>query len=111
MIERLTPGRYLKKRREAAKFAIGMLPIGADAARAIEADERFPYDSELQALRCAVPFDLDVLLAIAAGEQPRICRLCACSEFDPCEDALGQGCAWLEADLCTECALSPADPA
>lgn len=30
----------------------------------------------------------------------RVCRACACSEYDPCPE----GCGWKEPDLCTSCA-------
>jgi hypothetical protein len=30
----------------------------------------------------------------------RVCRACACSEYDPCPE----GCGWAEPDLCTACA-------
>lgn len=41
-----------------------------------------------------------------------VCRVCGCTEYDPCEDV----CGWAEPDLCTSCAgedavSSPPDPA
>lgn len=32
----------------------------------------------------------------------RVCRACACSEYDPCPE----GCGWKEPDLCTSCSES-----
>lgn len=33
------------------------------------------------------------------------CRICGCSEFDACVDALGMPCRWVEEDLCSSCAV------
>lgn len=32
-----------------------------------------------------------------------VCRVCGCSEYDPCEDV----CGWAEDDLCTACVAAP----
>jgi hypothetical protein len=102
----VTPGRYLRLRREAAGLGLGELPIAGTAALAIELDARPPTADELDALRCAIDFDHHVIAALAAGETPRLCRQCACSEWDPCiHDLQGGGsCWWVEHDFCSACA-------
>ncbi|MDD5703994.1 MAG: hypothetical protein PHU23_18330 [Dehalococcoidales bacterium] len=34
------------------------------------------------------------------------CRVCGCSEFDPCFDENNDPCYWVEEDLCSACAKS-----
>nr|WP_174286659.1 hypothetical protein [Sphingomonas bacterium] len=57
-------------------------------------------------------FDWKVFVAVCAhaeglGNEPVVCRVCACSEWDPClrgtTIADGTTCAWAEPDLCTSC--------
>lgn len=48
------------------------------------------------------PYDLRIMAAMRRG--PR-CRVCGCSEFDPCPE----GCGWVEEDLCSSC-VSSASP-
>jgi len=113
----MTPGTYLRLRREAAGTSIddvvAMLPTEprvdaiARAAwlRGIEADEA-PIGAEvIKALRYAFAFDARVLRWLADLRSspgllaPRLCRKCACSEFDPCDG----GCWWVAEDLCSSC--------
>lgn len=35
------------------------------------------------------------------------CRVCGCTDEDPCIDGDGLPCAWAEPDLCTICAGKP----
>jgi hypothetical protein len=35
------------------------------------------------------------------------CRVCGCTDEEPCTDANGLPCAWAEPGLCTECATHP----
>ena len=35
------------------------------------------------------------------------CRVCGCTDENPCFDEDGEPCAWLEPDLCTLCASRP----
>ena len=42
-------------------------------------------------------------------EPPRLCRICACSEADPCLGHRG-ACSWVDEDLCSACfTYEPAD--
>jgi hypothetical protein len=34
----------------------------------------------------------------------QVCRVCLCSEYDPCDE----GCGWAQPDLCTACVTEPA---
>jgi hypothetical protein len=115
----ITPGAFLKHRRCAAGLSpadvaaeLHVEPYRFDVrARAewielIEADAQ-PADLDLVvALQQIFPFDLRILIAlvrIAQGSDekpPRLCRICACSHWDPCM-INGHGCAWAEPDLCS----------
>lgn len=127
----LTPGAYLRHRREAALLSIGDVadmfhtqPRWSELERIdwlqrIECDVEQPTFRTLVALRACFTFDLDVLgdlVAIAHGgavEAPRLCRICACSERDACHDH-GGTCSWTDQDLCSACATpeppQPGDP-
>lgn len=119
----MTPGTYLRKRREAAGLSIedvahmlSPAPHGADRVatelRLIEQDRPTgsPYDlvDELPAI---FKFDrpvydaLVVLHADPNGELPvpQICRVCACTWNDACVDPRRGPCCWLEVDLCSHC--------
>lgn len=101
----ITPGAYLKLRREAAGIAADGLALSQDAVEAIESDVRVPTDVELQAMAWAFHFDDVVLIGLARGIQSRLCRECACSEFDACvHEVCGGACYWVEKDLCSTCA-------
>ena len=117
----LTPGAYLKCRRTAQGLSV------ADVAAWLKTDPRTPEFGMIKwiefieadvmpasfttivALRQVYRFDLEVLSCLEAIAQgynvppPRLCRICACSRRDPCNDH-GRGCAWVETDLCTVCA-------
>ncbi len=116
----MTPGAYLKHRRTAAGLdlhdvaaALATEPRLAEHARAswierIEADIVPMSFTTIVALRRAFRFDLDVLAQLAAiamhspVEPPRLCRICACSEADPCLGHRG-ACSWIDEDLCSAC--------
>lgn len=120
----ITPGAYLKHRRCAAGLSpadvAGELHVEpyrfdergrAEWIELIEADAQ-PADLDLVvALKRIFPFDLRILIALVrisqgSGETPpQLCRVCGCSEWDPCV-INGQGCAWREEHLCT---AHPAD--
>ena len=123
----MTPGAYLKHRRTAAGLdlhdvvaALATEPRLAEHARAswierIEADLVPMSFNTIVAFRRAFRFDLDVLAQLAAIamhspiEPPRLCRICACSEDDPCLGHRG-ACSWVEQDLCSACFThEPAD--
>lgn len=126
----LSPGAYIKARRcaaglsvadVAARFGTSIRWSQRDRAfwlELIEADIQPASAFTLDALHGLFPFDLDVLAlldAIAIGarpeeDAPQLCRICACSELDPCWHDSGGPCAWAEPNLCTECATpAPVD--
>jgi hypothetical protein len=121
----LSPGTYLRKCRKRAGLSLddvalrmGTIPAWPMHTRAewlatIEADIAPISVSTAIALFDVIPFDAQVfeaLMAIHAGatgiEPPLVCRVCACSQMDPCIDhAADAFCAWYDADhtLCTVC--------
>ena len=121
MIAPITPGAYLKLRRKAAGLILSDVAarvstdphtpehLRVDQLELIEADIQPAGPSTIMALRRAFPFSvwgLTLLARIAQGDDlaaPRLCRICACSELDACDDRRGGPCGWAEADLCTSC--------
>lgn len=123
----LTAGAYLRKRREAGELSLNDVvlgvtgrPVATSAAatllwRRLDAAERDVTaldDGDLHAIRRFFRFVPEIYRNLVA-ELPsgQLCRDCACSWTDPCEHNDGEPCAWAEPDLCTACAVSPADPA
>lgn len=116
----MKPGAYLQRRRIAEGMQVADVaarlstePRIAEHLRAewialIEAGEMEASFSTISALRCAFPFDLAVLERLALIDlgadlqPPRICRVCACSNYDPCVTDAG-ACSWAATDLCTAC--------
>lgn len=116
----MTPGAYLKYRRTAA--GLGLHDVAATVAteprlaehvrgawiERIEADVAPMSLNTIVALRRAYRFDLEVLAQLAAiamhlrVQPPRLCRICACSDADPCLDYRGP-CSWVGQDLCSAC--------
>lgn len=132
----VTPGRYLRLRREADGLSIEDLALMIDTTvkvcarergellKLIEADVAAIGGDVVGALRDlravgAFAFDPHVLwqlIALHAGaeiERPAVCGRCGCSWMDPCQDEHHQPCAWADAGatLCTTCAARPLDPA
>lgn len=103
----VSPGGYLRLRRKAAGLGLDDLPIDGTAMLAIERGLRAPTDIEIWALSCAFRFDVAVLVSIARGVIPGLCRVCGCSELDACVENIAVGvdapCAWVEVDLCSAC--------
>lgn len=114
MIEPLTVGQYLRRRRTAQglQFDLPDFDISTEAVEAIESDAREPNLAELGELLFYVRLDFMILTAIAAGGQAALeateetCRVCACASADACQDHRGP-CAWSETEdrLCTFCEL------
>lgn len=119
----LTPGQYLKTRREAAGLSIAdvaeriaTVPRWAQHLRRgwlaqIESDQMPASFNTIVVLHQVMKFDLGVLVALSAEgvDAPRLCVVCACSEADPCEGHAGP-CSWVDADLCSACFThEPAD--
>lgn len=109
----MTPGSYLRLRREAAGRSVDDTVLHGERLAAIEAGAA-PTEDELWALRMCVPFSLDVLCMIGRGMPVRLCRTCGCSEDDACvsfdaEPIAGTACYWTEADLCSACPPPPTE--
>jgi len=100
----VTPGQYLRLRREAAGIAIDALAIDETIVAAIENGERAPTDIQLQALTWSFPFSIATLLRLACNLEVRACLGCGCTEWDPCVEADGRACCWVELDFCSSCA-------
>lgn len=127
----MTPGTYLRKRREAAGVsrelaAVAFMPCSnppyhpptlvaqvLNIARwlgELESDQRQVDGIALMQMSGVVPFEreaYDRLVALHLGVDvapPSICRECGCGVLTACIDQ-GHPCAWSEADpnLCTAC--------
>lgn len=120
----MTPGTYLKLRRVAAGLTImdvaamvstnpryGEIDKVAWIDR-IERDIAALSPDVIATLSDAFRFSRQVLLKLItlrsygpdAGEEPRICHLCGCTDLDACRDEQAQrNCAWSGADSCTAC--------
>lgn len=131
----LTPGTYLRKRREAAGITIeqaaalvagmpwsvrqpdqGAVAYLTDHLRTVEADANNLTYGSACVLRNAFRFNVEVYsnLLLHFYDQaatdipaPLVCRECACSWHDACE-VEGQPCAWAEADIETATGLCTA---
>ena len=119
----MTPGLYLRTRREAAGLSIDdvaerieTVPRWAQHLRRgwleqIESDEMPAIFNTIVVLSQVVQFDLGVLVALSVEghDAPRLCCVCACSEADPCVGHSGP-CTWVDVDLCSACFFhEPAD--
>lgn len=128
----MSPGTYLRKRREAAGLELEDLAIMLDSDPAVSAHSRAellsvverdaaPVTEDLMRavlrLGDALPIDALVwvrLIDLADGDEiawPRLCQSCACSEFDPCVHQVeGQqvACHWVAEGLCSACEIAQA---
>lgn len=126
----MSPGSYLRKRREAAGLELEDLALMLDSDPAVSARSRAellasverdaaPVTEDLMraVLRLGDAFRIDPLVWIrlidlAAGEEigwPKLCSCCGCSEFDPCVHEVGGhqvACHWVADGLCSRCATS-----
>ena len=116
----MTPGTYLRKRREAAdvtpedvaRMVAAVIEQPGPWLSEIENDDRAPSATSVGMLIGTFDFDRHVLdrlidLHYFAADlpEPRLCRTCACSQWDPCvTDLRGSGsCHWVAEDLCSAC--------
>lgn len=123
----MSPGQYLRKCRERAGLVLDDVAIGLDTVPPVAASVRVAWLGQIEADIVPVPdglaaaivdtglftLDADVLDRLidlytyrAGLPEPRICRGCGCTHFDPCfETAVGMSCAWTAEDstLCTAC--------
>ncbi|WP_156679373.1 hypothetical protein [Sphingomonas profundi] len=113
----MSPGTYLRLRREATGLSLRELayqfftpPLDLAEVEQLlvnaEADDA-PLDAgSLHRVNLFVPLDIEIYASLLAELPTRsVCRRCACSWFDPCQDSFGP-CAWADAaaTLCTRCA-------
>lgn len=117
-LQPLTPGEYLRLRREAAKLTIADVAariapdntLRGEAAAFLRLIEtpgaRVSRNDTLLRLQAAFPFDPSVYAQLCdepADRHPQVCRGCGCSHWDPC-DTDGHGpCAWSTSSSCTRC--------
>lgn len=128
----MSPGTYLRKRREAAGLELEDLALMLDSVPAVSARSRADLIANVE--RDAAPVTEDLMTAIlrlgdalridpliwirlidlAAGMDiawPKLCQSCACSEFDPCVHDVGGhqvACHWVVNGLCSACEISEA---
>lgn len=113
----MKPGEYLRRRRVAASMSI------ADVAQAVATEPRLAHHLRIEwidlierdvmparfdtivALATIIPFDMRVLVALTDADPartgPQLCKVCACSEWDPCGG--DTPCRWTTSDLCSAC--------
>jgi hypothetical protein len=126
----VTPGTYLRKRREAAGVPIEKIAAGISTnprwnerdriilLQGIEGDVTPAANITLAALGNFYRFSpriYDQLVTIhhfgGRVDPPQLCRVCACTEHDACRvdqtgwrsATGGLGCWWVEPDLCSAC--------
>lgn len=114
----ITPGTYLRMRREAARMTLREAALcyahttaGASSAELLladaEADRAILSAGSLVRLGYAFAFDGEIYQDLVEGlPTPSLCRVCACSWNLPCEEADHGPCAWTDQSetLCTACA-------
>lgn len=105
----MTPGSYIRKRRQARRLSHLDIADSTDDLtmgdmRDIEQDRTKPSSYQCGEIANIVGFPVHILQAILNGQNPRVCRKCACSEHDACLDEHDVPCHWVEADLCSACA-------
>lgn len=124
----ISPGTYLRKRREAAGLSSAdVAAMIVTEPRLLEHDliywlDRIEADvvpttfRTIACLHCCFSFDIEVLEALVAIQlapatgtivpPPRLCRVCACSERDSCapDQTTHIACSWAAEDLCSACA-------
>lgn len=123
----MTPGTYLKLRRQAARLSIEDVAAMVHTAPRLGEIDRCGWIARLEsdvaalspdviaALSDAFRFSRRVLLQLIDArsygdgiDQPQICIICGCSNQDPCVDERDNSCCdWSTADSCTACAPSP----
>lgn len=100
----MTPGTYIQKRRQAHGLSQLAAALAADFTQSrlskVERDEILPAPIVRRNLANAIGFPIDILEAIIRDENPRICIMCGCSEFDPC-DWESVPCHWAGDWLCS----------
>lgn len=110
----MTPGTYIKLRREAAGLSIaavmavlaggGLLSAPMEE---LEADQAVPTGMDAALLFYAFPIDDMLLARLKAGEPVQMCRECGCSEGFECYEQHLIGTCWLppRGETCSGCIL------
>jgi hypothetical protein len=110
----VTPGEYLHKRRIAMPMtlddvaeALKGVPLLSAPLAALEDGSAVITLGDAWLLQHAFNFDIQILGAIVVGGlDEAICRICGCTDADPCTLPNGYHCGWHDGDpdLCTACA-------
>ena len=128
----MSPGAYLRKRREAAGLSLrevtcmlvrqpeAMRPVSEPDLRQLalflggaEADDDNLTVPQASLLGRLYRFDIGIYEALLLRHHgvpvpvPQVCRSCGCSWLDACETAQGP-CSWAAPDLCSACAQTAA---
>ena len=114
----MTPGRYIRLRREAARLTVCEVEteLHGDVAHLsaclafLEADRVKATYADARLLGRVFPISAAIVSELACGGNPPICQSCGCSEFDPCDEG-GRGCAWASHGRCTSCPAETASDA
>jgi len=119
------PGGYIARRRQVAGLSLDAVAARFSTEPPFSERDRRWWLATIEADVIAVPDNIGALLPIfrfdpvvlaqlvqhradPAAPMPRICRICACSEHDPCVRGT-LACAWVaDEDLCTACAMPDA---
>lgn len=120
----MTPGTYLKLRRQAAGLSIEDVAAMVHTAPRLGEIDRCGWIARLESDVAALSPDVIATLSDAfrfsrrvlhqlidarsygddATDLPRICLVCGCTDQDPCIDAKDDSCCgWSTADSCTAC--------
>jgi len=105
----VTPGRYIRMRRQAAGLSIGdvlaVLAGGGVLSAPLEDIERdLAPATGMDAALLSYAFSLDdmIVARLRDGEPVQVCRSCGCSEGYQCQDEHFGRC-WLVAGECSVC--------
>lgn len=127
----MTPGTYLKLRRQAAGLSIEDVAAMVHTAPRLGEIDRCGWISRLETDVAALSPDVVATLSDAfrfsrrtlhqlidarsygdASAVTRICLICGCTDADPCVDPDSHDCCgWSTADSCTACVPTPTPPA
>lgn len=124
----MTPGTFLRLRREAAGLTLDEVSLVTQTVPSVCARIRGEWIAAIEqgivpvsidvalALQIAFPFDWDVLVKLCAlqarliDQAPPLCAICACSEQDACVEQDGGPCGWAAPALCSACAAKAPPP-
>ena len=100
-IDELAPGKWRLTVEDVTPLP-GAEPTGYGCALCGRIEEASPHGS-LPDGWIEKKFEQGAHFLCAACKDEKVCRVCGCSDFDPCETGEGP-CHWVEEDLCSACA-------